>query len=114
MTSSLKPASLMVRTRTAGPGSAPLGPPRPPLAFRVGIVGHRPTRLDQADPGALAGAIHNILLAVTEAVREFHESDQGLYTRAPAVLRAVSPLAEGTDRIFAERALSLGFALCCP
>ena len=29
------------------------------------------------------------------------------------MLRAISPLAEGTDRIFAEQALELGFKLCC-
>ena len=27
-------------------------------------------------------------------------------------MRVVSPLAEGTDRIFAEQALGLGFELC--
>ena len=36
------------------------------------------------------------------------------YSDNPPVLRAVSPLAEGTDRMFAEEALDLGYRLCVP
>jgi len=43
--------------------------------------------------------------------------DQDLYAAdredRRAVLRAVSPLAEGADRLFADEALNLGYTLCC-
>jgi hypothetical protein len=41
-------------------------------------------------------------------------TSKALYSEAPAILRAVSPLAEGTDRIFAEQAIDLGYELLCP
>lgn len=36
-----------------------------------------------------------------------------LFADDAPVLRAISPLAEGTDRVFAEQALALGWDLCC-
>ena len=39
---------------------------------------------------------------------------KSLYSDKPPVLRAVSPLAEGSDRMFAEEALGLGYKLLCP
>jgi hypothetical protein len=69
----------------------------------VGIIGHRPNRLpqDAARRESLRGAIRTILLAARAAAR-------------PAGPCAVSSLAEGADRIFAEEALALGYALLCP
>jgi hypothetical protein len=71
------------------------------LAIHVGIVGHRPNRLprDEAGLQALRGNIRTILVAAAAK---------------PALLRAVTSLAEGADRIFAEEALALGYALYCP
>ena len=90
-----------------------LSPPKPPLAFRVGIVGHRPNRLRAADMGLLAGTLRDILQAVQDEVAEVARSQSALFANAAPVLRAVSPLAEGTDRLFAEQALALGWDLCC-
>lgn len=95
-------------------------PPRPRLGFRVGIVGHRPDRLKQADLTALQAVIREILVEVKDEVTDFATSEHAKlyadYGRAdhPPILRAISPLAEGTDRLFAEVALLLGFELCCP
>ncbi len=36
-----------------------------------------------------------------------------MYAPGPGLLRAISPLAEGTDRVFASCALDLGYQLCC-
>jgi hypothetical protein len=108
-------------------------PPKPPLAFRVGIVGHRPNRLKQADLGRLGEVIRQTLVAVQEEVQTFACDHTGLFAGAacpvssgpeapgdggkPAtdaiLLRAISPLAEGSDRIFAGQALDLGWELCC-
>ncbi|MBI5506113.1 MAG: DUF4231 domain-containing protein [Deltaproteobacteria bacterium] len=88
-------------------------PPRAPLAFRVAIVGHRPHRLQFADQDALAKLFTTLLVAVREEVVAAKRRDSHLYDDAAPVLRAVSPLAEGSDRLFAEAAIDLGFELCC-
>lgn len=91
-------------------------PPRARLAFRVGVVGHRPDRLGAADVGALARVINDVLAAVRDVVLEVGRSPESasLYATGEPLLTAVSPLAEGTDRIFAEQALACGYALCAP
>lgn len=89
-------------------------PPRAPLAFRVGVLGHRPARLGAANLAQLTGTLGAILAAVKDEVLAFKSSENAwLYDDAEPILRAISPLAEGTDRIFAEQALVLGFELCC-
>ena len=91
-------------------------PPPARLAFRVGVVGHRPNRLQNADLTRLGELIHEILHAVQTVVGNFQATspDAKLYSGEKPILRAVTPLAEGTDRIFAEQALELGYELCCP
>lgn len=96
----------------------PTSPPRADLAFRVGIVGHRPNRLPK-DPQALHAVrqmLCRVLAEVKARVTTFAQSDQAkhLYSGKAPVLRAVSPLAEGSDRMFAEEALDLGYELLCP
>jgi hypothetical protein len=90
------------------------GPPRPPLAFRVGVVGHRPDRLAGADLAVLANTLRTILALVQGRVGAFQSSHGDLHAGDAAVLRALSPLAEGTDRLFAREAIALGYELCCP
>lgn len=89
-------------------------PPRTRLAFRVGVVGHRPHKLVEADIATLLSRFATILNGVGDAVRRFHAAHPHCYDNAPPVLRAISPLAEGTDRLFAEEALARGYELCCP
>ncbi len=89
-------------------------PPKPRLTFRVGVVGHRPNRLVQADLEVLSDVLHRVLAEVKTAVETFAARHQELFSDASPVLRAVSPLAEGTDRMFARQALALGYELCCP
>jgi hypothetical protein len=93
-------------------------PPRPDLAFRVGIVGHRPNRLPkEADKlAAMRQTLHAVLADVKAQVDQ-HAAQSTAVTQFAAtapILRAISPLAEGTDRMFAEEALALGYSLCCP
>jgi hypothetical protein len=91
-----------------------VNPPCAPLAFRVGIVGHRPDRLREADTTRLSHAILEILSAIRDEVVAFGTRDRTLYADGTPVLRAISSLAEGSDRLFADRALDLRFELCCP
>ena len=92
-------------------------PPRPRRAFRVGVVGHRLDRLPQDSEKlkTLGGTLHHILEEIRNALVATDKEDfAGLYTDQALILRAVSPLAEGSDRLFADAALSLGYELCCP
>lgn len=106
----------MEQTANVNAGQPPeelISPPKPPLAFRVGVVGHRPDRLGEADLSQLGRVIGGILVQTQKAVKAFAQENVGLFADGPPVLRAISPLAEGTDRIFAEQALALGWELCC-
>lgn len=89
-------------------------PPRARLTFRVGVVGHRPNRLQQADLAVLSEVLQHVLVEVKAAVAAFAKSQQGMFGDGVPVLRAISPLAEGTDRMFARSAIGLGYELCCP
>lgn len=88
--------------------------PKAPLAFRVGVVGHRPDRLQQGNLATLSKQLREILHSIKTAVEDFPRIDPGLYADTPAVLHAVSPLAEGSDRLFAREAIALGYSLICP
>lgn len=92
-------------------------PPRPPLALNVGVTGHRPDRLQSADPREIAETMESILDAIAQAVREFAETEAGraAYDLAtPPAMRLLSSLAEGADRIAARAALKRGYELRCP
>jgi hypothetical protein len=104
-------------SRLSGAGADMAGPPRTRLAFRVGVVGHRPDRLpkDRETLEDLRTTLHAILHDVREAlVAASTGPDAALYSGGAPILRAISPLAEGSDRLFAGEALALGYALCCP
>jgi hypothetical protein len=93
------------------------GPPRARLCFRVGVVGHRPNRLptDHHRLDQLRQTLHALLKEVRETVGTIAASHKAAhYTAEAPILRAISPLAEGSDRIFAHEALALGYELTCP
>lgn len=94
-------------------GISDVHPPTPILTFRVGVVGHRPNRLP-SDIEPLRLVIRGILEVVRQGVRDFHAAHPGLHAPDNAVLRVVSPLAEGADRLLGEEGINLGFQLHCP
>jgi hypothetical protein len=103
-----------VRPPAIAPGSPGLGlPSRPPFAFRVGFIGHRPERLQEANRDALSTALGTILREVSAEVRAVHAELREHFADAAPVLRAVTSLAEGADRLFAEEALAVGCDLSC-
>jgi hypothetical protein len=93
-------------------------PPRASLAFRVGVVGHRPNRLpkDKESLETLRDMLRIILEEIKMEVSNYADSSPigGPYSPGPFILRAVSPLAEGADRLFANEAIDLGYELLCP
>jgi hypothetical protein len=54
------------------------------------------------------------LEAIRDTAQDVHASTGGVYSADPPVLRVISPLAEGSDRLVAQEALALGFELQCP
>ncbi|HEY1447692.1 MAG TPA: DUF4231 domain-containing protein [Caulobacteraceae bacterium] len=92
-------------------------PPKAAIAFRVGVVGHRPDRLPSDEAGLMEvrTRVAEVLEAVSVAVHRFAAGPDGSLYKAGAgpTLTANSPLAEGADRIFAEEALRLGWRLTC-
>ena len=86
---------------------------RPRLAFRVGVTGHRDLHLKSGHD--LQSRIRARLEQIKHMAQQAATESQGCYDDdAPAILRAISPLAEGADRIFAREALDLGYELECP
>jgi hypothetical protein len=91
-------------------------PPKPNLVFRVGVVGHRPNRLNRDKIPDLEEKIRELLVIIREATL-CARRHAGVFcggATATAVMRIVSPLAEGTDRLAARVALDAGFELQCP
>lgn len=86
-------------------------PPKVSLVFRIGIVGHRPNRLKHADQNVLATRLNELISAIQQEVVEYYDAQRTLYADIVPVIRALSPLAEGVDRIFAEQAIKAGCEL---
>jgi hypothetical protein len=61
----------------------------------------------------LEATLHQLLEAVQQSVRHAASQMDGIDSNAQPGLRAITPLAEGADRLFAEQALLLGYELCC-
>jgi hypothetical protein len=106
-----------LETKTISPSREASFVPRPKLAVRIGVTGHR--TLDERRLGDLRTKVDEVLeyvrqdlkdLAREGAVIEFY-ADVEL---AAPMLRLLSPLAHGTDRLVAKAALHLGYALHVP
>jgi hypothetical protein len=91
--------------------NALLHPPRPRLTVRIGVTGHRPDKLTDADVPALRDRVSRLLQTARQAALEVAADRTAGYLDAPPVLRVVSALAEGTDRLVADCGLALGFEL---
>jgi hypothetical protein len=92
-------------------------PLRPRFALRVGVTGTRALSADAETLQRIAASIHAALLALRDQaaalaaepmIAAVHEP------AAPPMLRVVSPLAEGADRLVASIALDLGYQLDVP
>jgi hypothetical protein len=77
---------------------------------RVGVTGHR-ILPPEVTPG-IRETVDDILKKIKGITDEIHSRGREFYQGVH--LRAISPIAEGADRIFAEEALELGYELQCP
>jgi hypothetical protein len=95
-------------------------PPKPRPAFRVGIIGHRPNRLAAADLPVLKSRLADIVLMAANALLQ--SAGTGAFTDEKPLLRLVTSLAEGADRLFVQAllddpriaALPIELAFSCP
>lgn len=95
-------------------------PKRPALALRIGISGTR--SLDAAQLPRLSAQVHNVLLTAREEMARFAEQEKAVAAayrqssdgKLQPVLRFLSPLARGSDRLGAREALKLGYTIHVP
>ena len=86
----------------------------PRLVLRVGVTGHRPNGLTQADPMLLCARLDSILRDISAAAAQAQREYRAVFAPGAPVCRLVSALADGSDRIVAERAMRVGYELQCP
>jgi hypothetical protein len=94
------------------PHAAPLA-----LALRIGITGTRAIAPEHRERIAreLDGFLAKVRADVLEIARDPAASDPyGPAGSSAPTLKAISPIAEGADRLLAHSALSQGFSLVCP
>jgi hypothetical protein len=89
------------------------GPPRPRLALRVGITGHRADALDDMAETA-AMDIARALAVLRSAVLRLADAEKALFADEPPLLRCISALASGSDQLGARAALELDYRLSAP
>lgn len=86
-------------------------PPRPRLILRVGVSGHRPEGRVGWDANALRAEAGKSLRILARNLLDLHacrsDGAASAYGGETPILRIVSPLAEGADRIVAREALIL-------
>lgn len=92
-------------------------PQKPRLALQIGVTGHRPKDLKDADMPLLKERITTVLQEIKSAYLQFADTGEARAVFAQDELlppRLLSPLAEGADSLAAQAALDLGYSLHCP
>lgn len=89
----------------------PDSPPRLPFVIGVGVTGHRAKALKSDTLEELGARIRTTLKLVSASGLALRSGCATCYDDAPAILRLVSPLADGADQIAAQVALELGWQL---
>jgi hypothetical protein len=87
-----------------------LHPPKVPLTIRVGVTGHRNVEGTEE----LRCAVRHVLELIRNFAAKLKQDKTSLYSDSEPILRIISPLAEGADRLVADEALKLSFNLQCP
>jgi hypothetical protein len=96
-------------------GGGTFSPPRPAIAWRVGVTGKRVLANTAIAP--LHAAVTQVLTLLRDEVirlAQTPEAAASCNTAHPPTFRLLSPLAEGADRLVAEAALPLGCRLESP
>lgn len=89
-------------------------PPRPRLAYRIGITGHKKSRLAEDQIPRIRSDLKSIFSIVDEAVKSAHRDYTAYYDAKDPLIRVVTPLADGADSMAAKVALDHAFELSAP
>ena len=90
----------------------PSRPPQPRLVVQIGVTGHRPNRLSPQIAADLPRQCEQVLQAIAALAARAH--DPLIHSSETPLLRILSPIAEGSDRIVAYTGLAMGADLQCP
>ena len=93
------------------PAAWPARPPRPRLAYRVGVTGHRLHHLRPDQYARIDAEIANAVTIIGDALNTALADYAGFYDPAPPLCRLISPLADGADTLVAEAVLAAGWRL---
>ncbi len=89
-------------------------PPKPIMALRVGVTGHRSSRLSADQIARIDRQIQSTLAAIAECVGRALDRYRLQYADAEPILYFVSALADGADTLAAKRAVESGWRLLAP
>jgi hypothetical protein len=86
------------------------------MVVRVGVTGHRPKDLRKAkvDLNQLEATVKAVLSKIREEAEKIFLRHADIYAGNGPILRLISPLAEGSDRIVAKMADALNYQLEFP
>src|SRR5664279_5727419 len=74
--------------------------PKPRMALQIGIAGHRSNKLDRESQMAVDHALRRLYAMIGEAIAQIAlETQDRIYATSAPLIRIVSGLAEGADRI---------------
>jgi Protein of unknown function (DUF4231) len=91
-----------------------LSPPKPVMTLRVGITGHRQSRLPSDQLERIGDQIQMILMLAAEGLETAHAQYTDDYVNDDCQLFFVSALADGADTLSAKRAIDVGWRLLAP
>ncbi len=91
-----------------------LSPPKPVMTLRVGVTGHRQSRLSSDQLDRIGAQIQSILNLAAEGLAKIHEQYADDYAIDERQLFFVSALADGADTLSAKRAIGAGWRLLAP
>jgi hypothetical protein len=102
--------SLATKSDLPSNAAFPKPAPHPQLGLRIGITGHRSLNADLRDQ------VCEVLALIWQDVNDLARDDAvaKFYAAGAPMMRVLSPLASGADRLVAEVALGLGYALYVP
>jgi len=89
-------------------------PPKPVMALRVGVTGHRQSRLAADQRERIAAQVQHVLDATWSGLKRASEKYDIDYAASPPIRYFVSALADGADTLAAKKALTAGWRLLAP
>jgi Protein of unknown function (DUF4231) len=91
-----------------------LSPPKPVMTLRIGVTGHRQSRLPADQLNRIGDQIQMILTLAAEGLDKAHAQYADDYAGDERQLFFVSALADGADTLAARRAIGAGWRLLAP